>query len=310
MENQTKEQETKLIPKIDIFDGEHLMWDIICGLICIPTILGNSLILLSVLNYSVRSSIHTLIANLAVSDLIVGAILLPVCIVTDLADLDANKYVCLTKASILVLSIGGTCYGLLLVSVDRFIAICYPLQYVNAFTKRRLIFILASGWSYVALFAIFPLTGWNYYDRNLPYNCGTDEVFTPIYQKFITGNFIFVLFLNFTLYIIVIKKAIQKSSQIYTQEICFSSGRNNRDIYRVKTMAIVQGLFLVCWLPYFLASVVVSFNHDTTSRKVQYWALLVGIMNSTFNWIIYGYRKKQLRERMKSYVFKMCCISS
>ena len=306
LENNTAQSDTEVHPWTNQSTIENILWSTICGLICVPTVFGNSLILICVIKYNgALSSIHTLIGNLAVSDLIVGAVLLPFCIVTSAAELDASKYVCLTKASILILSIGGTCYGLLLISVDRFIAICYPMQYAEAFTKRRLIVILASGWSYVIIFAVFPLSGWNFYDRNLPYSCGTDQVFTPIYQRFIIGNFIFILFLNFILYIFVMKTAIRKSGQIYAEERLYNFRRNSRDIYRVKTMGIVQGVFLICWLPYIILSVLVSFSHDMISRKAQYWSLILGLLNSTFNWVIYGYRNKQLRGRMKAYL--ICC---
>ena len=288
---------------LETFAAESLVWDILCGVICVPTVFGNVLILLCVINYNgVRSSIHTLIGNLAISDLIVSAILFPFSIVTSAAGYNSNKYVCLTKASILILSVGGTCYGLLLVSVDRFIAICYPMQYLEAFSKRRLFFMLISGWTYVAFWACLPLSGWNFYDVNLPYNCIMDQVYTPIYQKVMNSNFIFILFLNFIMYGIVIKIAVQKSRQIYAEERLFSFRRETRDFYKVKTMGIVQGLFLVCWLPYCAVSVTVSFRHDLTLSKLQSWSLSLGLMNSSLNWMVYGYRNKQLRLRMKSYL--------
>ena len=287
-----------------LIDG--IAWELMCGILCIPTVLGNVLILVCIIQYNgVRSSIHTLIGNLAVSDLIVGAILFPFSIIAAAADLNSHKYVCLTKAFILVLSIGGTCYGLLLVSVDRFIAICYPMQYVQFFTKRRLFFMLTSGWCYVAFWACLPLSGWNFYDVNLPFNCFTDRVFTPIYQKIMNANFFFILVLNFILYLTVIKIAVQKSKQIYATEMMFCLRRESRAVYKVKTMGLVQGLFLVCWLPYVVTSFSLSIRHTETMSRVQTWTLGLGLMNSSLNWMIYGYRNKQLRDRMKEYL--ACC---
>ena len=284
------------------FLTEGIAWELFCGILCIPTVVGNVLILLCIIQYSgVRSSIHTLIGNLSVSDLIVGAILFPLSIITSAADLNSHKYVCLTKEFIIVLSIGGTCYGLLLVSVDRFIAICYPMQYVQFFTKRRLFVLLTSGWCYVVFWACLPLSGWNFYDVNLPYTCFTDRVFTPIYQKIMNANFFFILFLNFILYIIVIKIAVKKSKQIYSVENMFSLRRESRSIYKVKTMGMVQGVFLVCWLPYVLTSISLSIYHTETASRVQIWTLGLGLMNSSLNWMIYGYRNKQLRDRMRVY---------
>ena len=178
----------------------------------------------------------------------------------------------------LVLSVGGTCYGLLLVSVDRFIAICYPMQYVQFFTNRRLFVMLASGWGYVAFWACLPLSGWNICDDIVSYNCITDQVFMPIYLKIIIANFFFILFLNFILYVIVIKIAVQKSRQIYAAERMFSFRRKSRDIYKVKTMGIIQGLFLVCWLPYSITSVFSSIYHDQIVSKVQAWMLGLGLI--------------------------------
>ena len=285
------------------FPVGEIAWEVFCGILCIPTVTGNVLILICIFKYNgARSIIHTLIGNLAVSDLIVGAILFPLSIVTSAADLNSHKYVCLTKEFIMVLSIGGTCYGLLLVSLDRFIAICYPMQYVQFFTKRCLFVLLTSGWCYVVFWACLPLSGWNFYDINLPYSCFTDRVFTPIYQKIMNAHFFFILFLNFVFYLIVIKIAIQKHRQINSVEMMFSLRRESRSIYKVKTMGMIQGVFLVCWLPYVLTSISLSIYHTETASRVQIWTLGIGLMNSSLNWMIYGYRNKELRTRMKIYL--------
>ena len=69
--------------ELNIFAGtekfviEGKAWELLCWVVCLPTVVGNILILISIIRFSgVRSSSNTLIGNLSISDLLVGAILI------------------------------------------------------------------------------------------------------------------------------------------------------------------------------------------------------------------------------------------
>lgn len=286
------------------FFRKYAYWIVSYTFLSVPTVVGNLLILVSLSRFrDRRSNIHFLIGNLAISDLIVGAFLLPYCVVVDVLKLNSHKYFCLTKASLMVFAIGGSTYGLLLVSIDRFSSVCFPFRYYQILNSKNIIILLVIGWSYVAIVAFLPLTGWNFYDRNLPYGCTVYKVLTPIYQKMMNCNFIAGLSLNLTMYIIVMRIAIKKARQIYTEQSYIHDYRRSaRELYKVKTMAMVQGLFAVCWFPYVVIALTLMFTDIPLLHELQYWSVLPGLLNSALNWIIYGYRNKQLGQQMKMYI--------
>lgn len=285
----------------------YLIWDVLYGLISIPTIIGNILILLCLSKFrESKTSLHVLVGNLAVSDLIMG-FLLPYCIILDTLQLNSVKYFCLVKCSFIVFAIGISSYGLLLVSIDRFSAVCFPFKHHKTLSTNKIIVMLTIGWTYVGIFAFLPLSGWNFYDINTPYTCTQDEVLTPIYSKVMNGNFILFLSLNLTLYIIVLRISLKKARKVHVlQHIIFDYKANTKELYRIKTMAIVQGLFAICWFPYVLISIAITFSDNPTLKKSQYWSVIPGLLNSSINWIIYGYRNQQLRRQFKKHFMCAC----
>ncbi|XP_052768089.1 alpha-1A adrenergic receptor-like [Mya arenaria] len=158
---------------------------------------------------------HILIANLAVSDLIVGAVLVPLTLVGDFTGLkERNKYYCLTDISVFVISLGSSCYNLLLISIERFIAIMYPLKSKVILTRRRLITLIVFGWIDVTIVATLPLFGiTNYTDGS--HSC------------------------------VALKK-----SRVPMPVTASMNTNVRKDFNHVLTMVIVLGLFILCWLPY------------------------------------------------------------
>lgn len=290
----------------DLSSTEYILWDVLYGVICVPTVVGNTLILVCLSKFrDSKSSLHILIGNLAVSDLIVGAVLLPYCIVVDVLELNSEKYFCLTKASLMVFAIGISCYGLLLVSIDRFSAVCFPFRHSNALSKSKIIIMLAIGWTYVAVFAFLPISGWNFYDQNQPYSCTENKVLTPIYQKVMNGNFVVLLSVNLTLYIIVVRISIRKAREVHAEQNIVHDNcyrKNIKELYRVKTMAMVQGLFAICWFPYVVLAITITFTDNQVLEEIEYWTLIPGMLNSCINWIIYGYRNKELRKLLHKHL--------
>ncbi|XP_060605072.1 octopamine receptor-like [Ruditapes philippinarum] len=280
----------------------YIVWDVMYGLIAVPTIIGNILILLCLSKFrESKTSLHILVGNLAVSDLIMG-FLLPYCIIIDTLQLNSDKYFCLVKCSLIVFAIGISSYGLLLVSIDRFSAVCFPYKHHKTLSTNKIIIMLTIGWTYVAIFASFPLSGWNFYDINTPYSCTQDEVLTPIYAKVMNCTFIIFLGINLTLYIVVVRISLKKARKVHAeQNIVFDCKANTKELYRIKTMAIVQGLFAICWFPYVLISIAISFSDNRILKKSQYWSVIPGLLNSSINWVVYGYRNEQLRREFKKH---------
>ena len=240
---------------------------------------------------------HVLIGNLAVSDLMVGTVLLPSDMIADIFEWKrTNKYVCLSIFAVYVLSLGSSCCNLLLISIERFIAIAYPVRVKALFTKRKMIFIIAIAWILPFLNSTIPLYGVNSY-TNTSVECKIEYVWTKDYRILTDWQILVALFVNFTLYAIVVWIAVRKSRReinVIGNSLNIHS-RSRKDFHQLITMVIVLGTFMLCWLPYACLAFAVTFSDTPYHQLIKRYTLIPGMINSSINWMIYGYRKREFR---------------
>ena len=278
------------------------VWHVIYIAIVVPTVIGNGLIILSIVRYKfLRTKMHILIGNLAVSDLMVGLLLIPFDLVGDFVGLNHNKIYCISKLCLFVVSLGGSCCSLLFISIERLITIAYPFARRHLFTKRRLFILLIIGWIYVIGTSSPPLFGWNTYIENQTI-CDSDEIYTRGYQYWINIQFAVVLVCNIVLYAIVMKIAMKtaKCTQLRGGNIIHT--RSEKDLQKVKMMMIILGIFIICWGSYAVIVIVLIFYDIPNVRMARKFALMPGVLNSALNWLVYGFTNKTFRTAFKAIV--------
>lgn len=263
----------------------------------IPTIIGNGLIVLCILKYrKLRCSMHVLICNLAISDLIVGVVLIPADTISDFLQLKENKYVCLSVFATFVISLGSSSINLLFISIERFIAIVFPFRAKFLLTKTRMMLMITCGWTITIVNGTVPFYS-NTYTNSTP-ECLIEHVWTKQYRTNTDWQLLISLILNFMFYAIVVCIAVRKTKHhrnASTGNNFNTPARARKDLHHLITMAIVLGMFMLCWFPYACLSVIVTFWDTPYYHFVKRCALIPGLINSGINWIIYGYRKREFR---------------
>ena len=277
-------------------------WHAVYIAIIVPTVIGNGLIFLSIIRFKfLRTKMHILIGNLALSDLMVGLVLIPFDLVGDFVGLNHNKIYCLSKLCLFVVSLGGSCFSLLLISIERLIAIAYPLARRNCFTKCKLSVLLIIGWIYVFACGVPPLFGWNSYFENQTH-CDSDEIYTRGYQFFINIQFSVVLVCNIVLYAVVMRIAMKTATCTQLREGRIIHARSEKDFQKLKMMVIILGLFIICWGTYAFIVIILLFHNIPSLRMARKCALLPGVINSALNWLVYGYTNKDFRAAFKAII--------
>ena len=277
-------------------------WHVIYIIIIVPTVIGNGLIILSIVRFKfLRTKMHILIGNLAVSDLIVGLILMPFDLVGDFTGLNYNKLYCISKLSLFVVSLGGSCCSLLFISIERLVTIACPFTRRHYFTRRKLLVWLTIGWIYVIATGAPPLFGWNTYIENQTH-CDSDEIYTLGYQYYINVQFAVVLVTNIVLYAVVMKIAMTAAKCTHLRGGNIIHARSEKDFQKVKMMVIILGLFIVCWGSYAVIVILLIFHDTPDVRMARKYALMPGVMNSGINWLVYGFKNKDFRTAFKAIV--------
>ena len=116
------------------------------------SIIGNALVLVAILRTpSLRSPSVIFLCNLAVSDLLVGLVVQPVYIVEQMV-----KTVPKLQEAIGGMGFAGcgvSLWTMTAITVDRFLALHYHLQYPNLMTTSRAIYTIITIWFIITLFS-------------------------------------------------------------------------------------------------------------------------------------------------------------
>lgn len=284
-----------------------LIWHILYIAVMIPIVVGNGLIILSVVKFrKLRSNMHILIANLAASDFIVGVVLIPYSYFTDDGPVHENMYLCFVKLSLFVICLGSSCFNLMLISLERFVTITDPLASKVYFTTGKLSVMIIFGWGISIVNGGIPFFGWNKYGENNT-KCVSDTLWPSGYKIMMNWEMIAAFIGNVVMYTVVIRKALRKACARSNVKAGLTiHAKMDKDVNHMVTMAIVLGLFILCWLPYICAAVVVTFYETPHTQFIRRCTLVPGMFNSALNWLIYGYRNQDFRNAFKYLISFQC----
>uniref|UniRef100_A0A3B4ADM9 G-protein coupled receptors family 1 profile domain-containing protein n=1 Tax=Periophthalmus magnuspinnatus TaxID=409849 RepID=A0A3B4ADM9_9GOBI len=300
-------------------------------------IVGNILVILAVVcNRHLRTPTNYFIINLAIADLLLSTTVLPVSATLEVLDSWVfGRIFCDIWAAVDVLCCTASIMSLCVISIDRYIGVRYPLQYPSIVTERRALLAMLGVWVLAIVISIGPLLGWKQPPSQDDTECSiTEEPFYALFSSL--GSFYIplavILAMYCRVYIVakrttknleagVMKEQMQNSSGELTLRIhCRNQdsspglrgsgggamGRStlsvkllkfSREKKAAKTLGVVVGMFILCWLPFFLTLPIGSFNTSLrppeTFFKVIFW---LGYFNSCLNPVIYPCYNREFKQ--------------
>ena len=271
-------------------DGTNVV-QIVNAIFTVPSaltaVVGNVLVLTSIWKTpSLHSQSNLLIAGLAVSDVGVGLAAQPVFLVLMTAKI--KRLATLFCHSALAFAVVSRCLCsfsfllLILISVDRYIALRLHLRYQELVTsKRTLLAVIATGVTSL-VFGVTVL--WN------------SSVINYVSVVFIVIGFSTTNFSYFKIGRVVAhhrRQIRQAQVQASQNEQSFNMGRYRSSFV---SMLLVYFLFLLCYTPYLVATVVmVSTGISVATTSALEVAMLIMCMNSALNPMVYCWRFRGLR---------------
>ncbi|KAM9851140.1 trace amine-associated receptor 13c-like [Aulostomus maculatus] len=246
--------------------------------------------------FSSSRQLHTpsniLLLSLAVSDFLVGLLLIPgemlqitVCwIFGDLACILYN-YVSFIITSA---SVGD----MVLISVDRYVAICHPLHYTSRVTLKRVKICVCLCWLFSILYCSILVTG----DLTHPENYNSCYGECLIVIDSISGivdlilTFIVPILIIITLYMRVFMVAVSQARAMRSHtaavklQASVSLTTKKAELKAARTLGIVLAVFVVCFCPYYC----VSLAGDELLNASSAYVIHVFYFNSCLNPVIYA----------------------
>lgn len=125
----------------------------------IMVVVGNGLVILAVIRYQrLRNVAGLLIASLAIADILVGLMVLPFSAVKEILNIWIFDSIwCHIWLAVDVWMCTSSIYNLLVIALDRFVAVTRPLNYRSLVTRKRAFFIIACAWIFSFLISFPPM---------------------------------------------------------------------------------------------------------------------------------------------------------
>ena len=280
------------------------------GIFILLTVFGNGLLLCSICTHkTLRSRSNTLVANLAISDFLIGGTALPSDVITKiLSEAKKDKFVCLLHNAFFVGFVGASVLSLFFISLERYSAIMSPLKYYTNASRTSPVVSVTTVWIVSISLGIVPLLGWNSWQPGVL--CKSEFVYFKGYIYLVLTLYIALIITSIILYVIVVRK-ILKQIQYYEKGRAGHNGRVSinrnydsftyKNIKKTKIRIFVLGVFAFCWAPFTILTILKAY-FISESRIVtilgSYFAAL-GLLNSGLNWIVFGLLNNSMRKAFK-----------
>ena len=186
----------------------------------------------------------------------------------------------------------GQCFNNFVISLERFNVICCPLWYTRRFRKKMLHVIVVTLWVVIFVISFLPIFGvkreWNF-----PTLYSSDFVYTQEYKTMLSLLIVAVLVASFILYGCVMHVAF---GHLKKTMVSVENRHLRKYAKRTWLMIAIFGTFVVCWSPYVVLVTLTTFHHAKELCRIRGWTALLGLFNSSLNWIIYGLMNRRFRK--------------
>ncbi|XP_031325325.2 adenosine receptor A2b isoform X1 [Camelus dromedarius] len=221
---------------------------------------------------------------------------------------------CLFLACFVLVLTQSSIFSLLAVAVDRYLAVRVPLRYKSLVTGARARAVIAVLWVLAFGIGLTPLLGWNR-GKGSATNC-TEPGDRPANDsccrvKCLFENVVpmsYMVYFNFfgcvlppllTMLAIYVKIFMVACRQLQRMELRDHSRTVlQREIHVAKSLAMIVGIFALCWLPVHAINCATLFQPAWAKEKprwVMNTAILLSHANSVVNPIVYAYRNRDFR---------------
>lgn len=227
------------------------------------------------------------------------------------------------------------------ISVDRYYAIVRPLKYPISMTKKVVAIMIANTWISSAIISFVPIfMGWYTTEENQNFRSRNPQICEFRVNKtyaVVSSSISFWIpcTIMICMYAAIFREANRQEKQLYNRagnamllhknntngDMLSNSSKTltlhdelhhtptkERNIMKMKrehkaarTLGIIMGTFILCWLPFFLwyisTSLCTTCECPDIIVTVVFW---IGYFNSTLNPLIYAYFNRDFREAFKN----------
>ncbi|XP_073443671.1 sphingosine 1-phosphate receptor 5 [Dendrobates tinctorius] len=277
--------------------------------VCVLIVLENLIVLLALWrNKKFHSPMFYLLGNLTLSDLLAGVAYMVNIVLSGANTLRLTPVMWFVREGGVFVTLTASIFSLLAIAIERHITMVRMKLY-SGDKQGRMALLVGVSWLLSILLGVLPILGWNCI-RNLP-SCST---ILPLYSKdYIL--FCITIFLAILISIVVLYLRIYRIVKLNSQRLgTLRKGalkKSQKYMALLKTVTIVVGTFIGCWLPLFillLFDVSCEVNACPVLLKADYF-LGLAMINSLLNPIIYTLTSRDIRRAILRLVCFFCFVN-
>lgn len=264
---------------------------LLCGVI----VLENLLVLLSICrNKRLHLAMYVFIGNLAASDLLAGAAFMANTLLSGSTTFSLTPVQWFVREGTAFATLAASVFSLLAIAIERHVAITRVKVYGSG-ASCRMVLLIGACWLIAGAVGSLPIMGWN---------CISDlrdcSTVLPLYSKR------YVLFVT-TIFTLILAAIVGLYTRIYcVVRSSHAEIASAQTLALLKTVTIVLGAFIVCWLPAFVI-LLLDASCPVRACRVLYSAnyfFAFAALNSAANPVIYVLRSQDMRAEFRRL---LCC---
>ncbi|XP_074148210.1 D(1A) dopamine receptor [Sminthopsis crassicaudata] len=308
------------------------------SLLILSTLLGNTLVCAAVIRFRhLRSKVtNFFVISLAVSDLLVAVLVMPWKAVAEIAGFWPFGSFCNIWVAFDIMCSTASILNLCVISVDRYWAISSPFRYERKMTPKAAFILISVAWTLSVLISFIPVQlNWHKArpisspDGNVSSSQGEamDNCDSSLSRTYAISSSLISFYIPVAIMIVtytriyrIAQKQIRRISALERAAVHAKNCQNTtgngtnmecsqpessfkmsfkRETKVLKTLSVIMGVFVCCWLPFFILNCMVPFCEsdlpsgetkpfciDSITFDVFVW---FGWANSSLNPIIYAF---------------------
>ena len=262
------------------------------SVLTVVAVIGNTLILASIFRFrqQFKGSYYILLGNLAISDLLFGLVEITIIIELILDDDKNNWALCVVKFIGVPITYAASLLTLLLISIDRFMAVTHPIKHIWRSRKSSHFYgVIIFIWVFCFAFVPLCLNTLNQKALNEVVLCRIAVVLPYETDIAVSSVLIFMIVLNGVLYSIIFYRLNKRPF--------LSKALAMRTKKRTKLTLIVFAIYSLSWVPFFVCSIVPLVSPDLTQDAlcIREYVIVLAYKNSSVNCILYGVMSNKFR---------------
>nr|XP_043905299.1 trace amine-associated receptor 1-like [Solea senegalensis] len=265
--------------------------------------------MVSVLIFSDFRQLHTttnlLLLSLAVADFLVGLLQMPLFLLQNQGCWFLGDIMCVVHYFLAALLVNVSVGCMVLISLDRYIAICNPMFYTTRVTLTRVKLCICLCWTYPGVHG-----SWIFRDvlkqPGMYITCygscvvvvGYAEGLVSMITTFL-GPILIIVVLYSRVFVVAVSqaRAMRSHVAVVTVERSQTVKAMKSEIKAARTLGIVIIVFLLCSCPYYCFAVAAGTTSiGASSSVIVIWLFY---LNSTFNPVIYVFFYPWVRKTIK-----------